>query len=93
MKEQEDKGDTKAQGNVAITTRMLSNQIKDASFPYFTILSYKSYGSYAIPPYAMPSVTGHEHALYTANKTHLYLDLGATRHFSGLKSDFTQLKH
>ena len=41
----------------------------------------------------MPLVTSYKHALYTANKTHLYLDLGATRHFSGIKSDFTQLKH
>ena len=69
---------------------MLSDQIKDAGFPYFTIPLYKSY---AIPPYAMPSVTSHEHALHTANKTHSYLDSGATRHFSGIKSDFTQLKH
>ena len=93
MKEQEDKGDTKAQGNVAISTRILLDQIKDASFLYFTILLYKSYRSYAILLYAMLSVTSHEHALHTANKTHSYLDLGATRHFSGLKSDFTQLKH
>jgi hypothetical protein len=93
MKEQEDKGNTKAQGNIAIATRMLSNQIKDASFPYFTVPSYESYKLYAIPPYAVPLVTSHEHALHIANKTHSYLDSGAMRHFSGLKSDFTQLKH
>jgi len=93
IKEQEDKGNTKAQGNVAIATRMSSDQIKDASFPYFTIPSYELYKSYAIPPYAMPLVTSHKHALYTTNKTYLYLDSGAMRHFSGLKSDFTQLKH
>ena len=72
---------------------MSLDQIKDAGFLYFTVPSYESYGSYAITPYAIPSVTGHEHALHTANKTYSYLDLGATRHFSGLKSDFTQLKH
>jgi len=65
------------------------DQIKDAGFLYFTVLLYKLYGSYAIPLYAMPLVTSHKHALYTANKTHLYLDLGATRHFSSLKLDFT----
>jgi hypothetical protein len=67
MKEQEDKDDSKAQGkaqaNVAIATRMSSDQIKDAGFPYFTV---PSYGSCAISPYAMPSITSHEHALYTA---------------------------
>jgi hypothetical protein len=41
----------------------------------------------------MPLIISHKHALYTANKTYLYLDLGATRHFSSIKSDFTQLKH
>ena len=65
---------------------MSLDQIKDAGFPYFTVPSYKSY---AIPLYAMPLVTSYEHALHTANKTYSYLDLGATRHFSGLKSDFT----
>ena len=89
MKEQEDKGDTKAQGNVAISTRILLDQIKDASFPYFTIPSYELYKSYAIPPYAMPLVTSHKHALYTTNKTHLYLNSRATRYFSSLKLDFT----
>ena len=84
MKEQEDKGDTKAQGNVAIATRILYNQIKDAGFPCFTI-PYVSH--------AMPSVTSHEYALRTVNKVQSYLDSGATRHFSGIKSDFTQLKH
>ena len=68
---------------------MSSDQIKDASFPYFTILLYESYKLYAILLYAMPLVTSYKHALYTANKTYLYLNLGATRHFSGLKSDFT----
>ena len=89
MKEQEDKGDTKAQGNVAISTRILLDQIKDASFPYFTIPSYKSYRSYAIPLYAIPSVTSYKHALHTTNKTHLYLNSRATRYFSSLKLDFT----
>jgi hypothetical protein len=64
MKEQEDKDDGKAQGkaqaNVAIATRMSSDQIKDTSFPYFTVPSF------TIPPYAMPSITSHKHALYTA---------------------------
>jgi hypothetical protein len=41
----------------------------------------------------MPLVIGYKYALYTANKTYLYLDLGAMRHFSGIKLDFTQLKH
>jgi hypothetical protein len=68
---------------------MSLDQIKDASFLYFTILLYKLYRLYAILPYAMPLITSHKHALYTANKTHLYLDLRATRHFSSLKSDFT----
>jgi hypothetical protein len=67
MKEQEDKDDGKAQGkaqaNVAIATRMLSDQIKDTGFLYFTVLSYSSC---AISPYAMPSITSHEYALYTA---------------------------
>ena len=90
MKEQEDKGDGKAQAqgkaqaNVAIATRMSYDQIKDAGFPCFTIL-YISH--------AMPSVTSHEYALRTINKVQLYLDSGATRHFSSIKSDFTQLKH
>jgi len=44
---------------------------------------------YAILLYAMLLVISYEHALHIANKTYLYLDLGATRHFSGLKSDFT----
>ena len=81
IQEQEAKGDGKAQGNVAIATRMSHDQIKDAGFPYLTV------------PYAMPSVTGHEHALHIANKVQSHLDSGATRHFSGIKSDFTQLKH
>ena len=68
---------------------MLLDQIKDASFLYFTVLLYESYKSYAIPLYAMPLVTSYKHALYTANKTYLYLNLRATRHFSGLKLDFT----
>ena len=63
---------------------MLYNQIKDAGFPCFTI-PYVSH--------AMPSVTSHEYALRTVNKVQSYLDSGATRHFSGIKSDFTQLKH
>jgi hypothetical protein len=86
LQEQEAKGDGKAQGNVAIATsmshdRMSHDQIKDAGFPYLTV------------PHAMPSVTGHEYALHIANKAQSYLDSGATRHFSGIKSDFTQLKH
>ena len=90
MKEQEDKGDGKAQAqgkaqaNVAIATRMSYDQIKDAGFLCFTVL-YISH--------AMPLVTSHEYALRTVNKVQLYLDSGATRHFSGIKSDFTQLKH
>ena len=68
---------------------MLLDQIKDASFLYFTILLYKSYKLYAILPYAMPLVTSYKHALHTTNKTHSYLDSRATRHFSSLKSDFT----
>jgi hypothetical protein len=84
MKEQEDKDDGKAQGkaqaNVAIATRMLSDQIKDAGFPCFTVL-YVSH--------AMLSVTSHEYALRTVNKVQSYLDSGATRHFNGIKSDFT----
>jgi hypothetical protein len=63
MKEQEDKDDGKAQGkaqaNVAIATRMLSNQIKDAGFLCFTVL-------YVL--YAMLSVTSYEYALRTINK-------------------------
>jgi hypothetical protein len=62
---------------------MLSDQIKDAGFLCFTILSF------TVLLYAMLLVIGHEHALHTTNKTHLYLDLGATRHFSGIKLDFT----
>ena len=65
---------------------MLLNQIKDTSFLYFTVLLYKLY---AIPLYAILLVTSYKYALYTANKTYLYLDLRATRYFSGLKSDFT----
>ena len=90
MKEQEDKGDGKAQAqgkaqaNVAIATRMSYDQIKDAGFPCFTV-PYISH--------AMPSVTSHKYALRTINKVQLYLDSGATRHFSSIKSDFTQLKH
>ena len=90
MKEQEDKGDGKAQAqgkaqaNIAIATRMSYNQIKDAGFLCFTV-PYISH--------AMLSVTSYEYALCTINKVQSYLDLGDTRHFSGIKSDFTQLKH
>ena len=59
IKEQEDKGDSKAQANIAIATCMLSDQIKDASFLCFTIL-------YVL--YAMLSVTSHEYALRIINK-------------------------
>jgi hypothetical protein len=62
---------------------MSSNEIKDAGFLYFTIPSF------TVPLYAMPLVISYKYALYTTNKTHLYLNLGATRHFSGIKSDFT----
>ena len=91
MKEQEDKGDSKAQAqgkaqaNVAITaTRMSYNQIKDAGFPCFTV-------PYVL--HAMLSVTSYKYALYTINKVQLYLNLKAMRHFSSIKLDFTQLKH
>jgi hypothetical protein len=40
---------------------MLADQIKDAGFPYLTV-------PYLTVLYAMLLVTGHEHALYIANK-------------------------
>ena len=89
MKEQEDKGDTKAQGNVAIATRMSLDQIKDTSFLYFTILSYKLYRLYAILLYIILLITSYKHALYITNKTYLYFNLRAMRYFSSLKLDFT----
>jgi hypothetical protein len=60
IQEQEAKGEGKAQANVAITTtRMSYNQIKDTSFPCFTIL-YISH--------AMLLVTSYKYALYIINK-------------------------
>ena len=43
---------------------------------------------------AMPALSENEHALYSCtNSTTIMLDSGATRHFSGIRSDFENLKH
>ena len=43
---------------------------------------------------AMPALSENEHALHSrTNSTTIMLDSGATRHFSGIRSDFENLKH
>ena len=43
---------------------------------------------------AMPALSENEHALHSCtNSTTTMLDSGATRHFSGIRSDFQNLKH
>ena len=63
-----------------ITGRVLSpSQIKEAGFLCSTSAS--------------PAVTNHEFALRTKSETiQSVLDTGATRHFTGIKSDINQLK-
>ena len=83
LAEQEARGDGKPVGNMAVIGRvMTSEQIKDAGFPYT-----------ASNTDAFPVITNVDFALHTNTKVQSILDSGASRHFSGIKSDFKQLKH
>ena len=83
LAEQEARGDGKPIGNMAVVGRvMTSEQIKDAGFPYT-----------ASNTDAFPVITNVDFALHTNTKVQSILDSGASRHFSGIKSDFKQLKH
>jgi len=49
--------------------------------------------SYSQTAIAMLALSENEHALYSQTIPTTLLDSGATRHFSGVKSDFRALKH
>ena len=102
-------GDGKAQGNVAITRRvMTTKQINEAGFNYLmspcspTVTQAStlpanhqliSFLSQDQESRAMASPVFTQAQAHHATGAQSILDSGATRHFSGIRSDFKTLKH
>ena len=104
-------GDGKAQGNVAITGRvMTTEQINEAGFNYpmspCSPIVTQAYASTSPANHqsisflsqdqesqAMASPVFTQAQAHHATGAQSILDSGATRHFSGIRSDFKTLKH
>ena len=98
---EQEKGDGKAQGNTVITGRVMSpEQINEAGFNYSMSLCSPTVTNQAQYLFALsqdqesralasPVLTQAHHATGAQS----ILDSGATRHFSGIRSDFKTLKH